>query len=91
MVLEIKVPYRANFMALRPMLSVALSYVLRFIYIGIYWNNHRAHAGRECLNDYKSANLVGDLGLVRNCSEPRIISRPQEGNVDVRHVMLILG
>ena len=39
MVLEIKVPNRANFMALRPLLSVVLSYVVSFLYIGIYWNN----------------------------------------------------
>ncbi len=40
MVLEIKVPHGANFAALRPLLPVVLSYVLSFIYIGIYWNNH---------------------------------------------------
>ncbi|WP_460556842.1 TMEM175 family protein [Hymenobacter daeguensis] len=40
MVLEIKVPHGADFAALRPLLPVVLSYVLSFIYIGIYWNNH---------------------------------------------------
>ena len=40
MVLEIKVPHGAGFAALRPLLPVALSYVLSFIYVGIYWNNH---------------------------------------------------
>ena len=40
MVLEIKVPHGADFAALRPLLPVALSYVLSFVYIGIYWNNH---------------------------------------------------
>ncbi|PJJ60459.1 TMEM175 family protein [Hymenobacter chitinivorans] len=40
MVLEIKVPHGAGFAALRPLLPVFLSYVLSFIYIGIYWNNH---------------------------------------------------
>ena len=40
MVLEIQVPQGASFAALRPLLPVLLSYVLSFIYIGIYWNNH---------------------------------------------------
>jgi uncharacterized membrane protein len=40
MVLEIKVPHGADFAALQPLLPVTLSYVLSFIYIGIYWNNH---------------------------------------------------
>ena len=40
MVLEIKVPHGPDFLALRPLLPVVLSYVLSFIYIGIYWNNH---------------------------------------------------
>ncbi|WP_210519436.1 TMEM175 family protein [Hymenobacter terricola] len=40
MVLEIKVPHGADFAALEPLLPVVLSYVLSFIYIGIYWNNH---------------------------------------------------
>ena len=40
MVLEIKVPHAPDFAALRPLLPVILSYVLSFLYIGIYWNNH---------------------------------------------------
>ena len=40
MVLEIKVPHGADFAALKPLLPVVLSYVLSFLYIGIYWNNH---------------------------------------------------
>jgi uncharacterized membrane protein len=40
MVLELKVPHEADLAALRPLLPVFLSYVLSFIYIGIYWNNH---------------------------------------------------
>ena len=40
MVLEMKAPEGAAFEALRPVLPVFLSYVLSFIYIGIYWNNH---------------------------------------------------
>ncbi|WP_318344560.1 TMEM175 family protein [Flagellimonas baculiformis] len=41
MVLEIKVPHEGEgFEALVPLLPVFLSYVLSFIYLGIYWNNH---------------------------------------------------
>jgi uncharacterized membrane protein len=40
MVLELKVPHGARLAALKPLLPVFLSYVLSFIYLGIYWNNH---------------------------------------------------
>jgi len=40
MVLEIKVPHGADLVALRPLIPIFLSYVLSFIYLGIYWNNH---------------------------------------------------
>jgi uncharacterized membrane protein len=40
MVLELKVPHAVELAALKPILPVLLSYVLSFIYIGIYWNNH---------------------------------------------------
>jgi uncharacterized membrane protein len=40
MVLELKVPHGAGFHALEPLLPVFLSYLLSFLYVGIYWNNH---------------------------------------------------
>ena len=40
MVLEMKVPHAVELAALKPVLPVFLSYVLSFIYLGIYWNNH---------------------------------------------------
>ena len=40
MVLELKVPHGANFTSLKPLLPIFLSYVLSFVYVGIYWNNH---------------------------------------------------
>src|SRR5437588_578241 len=40
MVLEMKVPHGHDFADLKPVLPVFLSYVLSFIYVGIYWNNH---------------------------------------------------
>ena len=40
MVLELKVPHAVELSALKPLLPVLLSYLLSFIYLGIYWNNH---------------------------------------------------
>ena len=40
MVLEMKVPHGGDLAALAPLWPVFLSYVLSFVYIGIYWNNH---------------------------------------------------
>ena len=40
MVLELKVPHGDSLEALLPLAPVLLSYVLSFIYVGIYWNNH---------------------------------------------------
>jgi uncharacterized membrane protein len=40
MVLEIKVPHGNNFETLKPLIPIVISYILSFIYIGIYWNNH---------------------------------------------------
>ncbi len=40
MVLELKAPHGSTFSVLLPLLPAFLSYVLSFLYIGIYWNNH---------------------------------------------------
>ena len=40
MVLELRAPHQTDLAALRPLLPVLLSYVLSFVYLGIYWNNH---------------------------------------------------
>src|SRR5262245_48028316 len=40
MVLELRVPHGADLEALRPLLPVFLTYVLSYIYLGIYWSNH---------------------------------------------------
>lgn len=41
MVLEMKAPHGDTLAALRPLLPVFLSYLLSFVYVGIYWNNHQ--------------------------------------------------
>jgi uncharacterized membrane protein len=40
MVLEMKVPHGTDLSALAPVLPVFLTYVLSYVYLGIYWNNH---------------------------------------------------
>src|SRR5215471_9968545 len=40
MVLELKVPHEPSLEALRPLGGSFASYVLSFVYLGIYWNNH---------------------------------------------------
>jgi len=40
MVLELKVPHGADWDAFRPLLPVFLTYVLSYVFVGIYWNNH---------------------------------------------------
>jgi uncharacterized membrane protein len=40
MVLELKVPHGTDWPVLKPLIPVFLTYVLSFIYLGIYWNNH---------------------------------------------------
>ncbi len=47
MVLELKVPHSPDLGALRPLLPTFLTYVLSFVYVGIYWNNHH-HLLRVC-------------------------------------------
>ncbi len=59
MVLELKIPDEANLAALRPLIPVLLSYVLSFIYLGIYWNNHHHlfQAARKVNGQVLWANL----------------------------------
>jgi uncharacterized membrane protein len=59
MVLEMKVPHGAEPAALRPVLPVFLSYVLSFVYLGIYWNNHHhmLHATQRVSGAIMWANL----------------------------------
>ncbi|HUC97555.1 MAG TPA: TMEM175 family protein [Candidatus Polarisedimenticolaceae bacterium] len=59
MVLEMKVPHGDSLASLAPLLPVLLSYVLSFIYLGIYWNNHHhmMHAGTRATGSMLWANL----------------------------------
>jgi uncharacterized membrane protein len=59
MVLELKVPHHAEFHALLPLWPFFMSYVLSFVYVGIYWNNHHhmLHAVKEISGGVLWANL----------------------------------
>jgi uncharacterized membrane protein len=59
MVLELKVPHTAELAGLKPLLPVFLSYVLSFLYVGIYWNNHHHlfHATKHVSGGILWANL----------------------------------
>ncbi len=59
MVLELRAPHEARFGALRPLLPLLLSYLLSFVYLGIYWNNHHhmLHATRQVSGSVLWANL----------------------------------
>jgi uncharacterized membrane protein len=59
MVLEMKVPHGDGIAALLPLVPVLLSYVLSFVYLGIYWNNHHhlLHASQTVTGSVLWANL----------------------------------
>jgi len=59
MVLELKVPHSPDFHALLPLWPVFMSYVLSFVYVGIYWNNHHhlIHVVQEVSGGVLWANL----------------------------------
>jgi TMEM175 potassium channel family protein len=59
MVLELRVPHGTDLAALAPLLPVFLSYVLSFVFLGIYWNNHHhmLHAAERVNGKILWANL----------------------------------
>ena len=59
MVLELRAPHSAEWAALRSVLPVFLGYVLSFVYLGIYWNNHHHmfHVTRHVTGGVLWANL----------------------------------
>jgi len=59
MVLELKVPHGADLAALIPLIPKFMGYVLSFLYVGIYWNNHHhmLHATKQVTGSILWANL----------------------------------
>jgi len=62
MVLEMKVPHGSGFAALKPLLPVFLTYLLSFIYLGIYWNNH--HHLLKAAHKVNAAMMWANLHLL---------------------------
>lgn len=62
MVLEIKVPDGASIEKLKPILPMFLTYVLSFIYLAIYWNNH--HHLLQAVNRVNGKNFMGKPKLI---------------------------
>ncbi len=62
MVLELKVPHEASFEALRQLLPVFISYIMSFVYIGIYWGNH--HHLLHAVKQVNSRIMWSNMGLL---------------------------
>lgn len=62
MVLELTVPHDSKLSALRPLIPVFLSYVLSFVFLGIYWNNH--HHLLQAINHVDGRVLWANLHLL---------------------------
>ncbi len=62
MVLELKIPHEPTLAALVPLLPVFLSYILSFVLIGIYWNNH--HHLLQATNQVNGSVLWANLFLL---------------------------
>lgn len=62
MVLEMKAPHAENIKDLLPLIPVFISYVLSFIYVGIYWNNH--HHMFQSVKSVNGATLWANLHLL---------------------------
>ena len=62
MVLEIKVPHGSDWSDLKPLLPVFVSYVISFVFIGIYWGNH--HHLLHSLKQVTSGIIWANIGLL---------------------------
>lgn len=62
MVLELKVPHGETFETLKPLWPVFISYILSFIYVAIYWNNH--HHMLHAVKHINGTNLWANMHLL---------------------------
>ena len=62
MVLELKIPHGTDLAAIQPLLPVFVTYVLSFVYLGIYWNNH--HHLLQATKQINGAILWANLHLL---------------------------
>ena len=62
MVLELKAPHGTDWTAVRPVLPAFLTYVLSYVFVGIYWNNH--HHMMHAVDRINGASLWANLHLL---------------------------
>src|SRR5881392_1585570 len=62
MVLEMRAPHGADAAALKPLIPVFLSYVMSFVYVGIYWSNH--HHMFQAVHSVNGRILCANLHLL---------------------------
>lgn len=62
MVLEMKIPHGDDLSVLKPIIPVFISYVVSFIYVGIYWNNH--HHMMHAVSKVNGKVLLANLHLL---------------------------
>ncbi|MDB5496159.1 MAG: hypothetical protein JWP28_190 [Phenylobacterium sp.] len=95
MVLELRPPHGTSLVAIQPLLPVFLSYVLSFIYVGIYWNNHHhmLQLARTVTGPILWANLhlLFWLSMVPFATAWMGENRPSTGPVAVYGVVLIMN
>ncbi|MDB5436698.1 MAG: hypothetical protein JWR47_2955, partial [Phenylobacterium sp.] len=95
MVLELRPPHGTSLAAIEPLLPVFLSYVLSFIYVGIYWNNHHhmLQLARTVTGPILWANLhlLFWLSMVPFATAWMGENRPSTGPVAVYGVVLIMN
>ena len=62
MILEIRIPHGSDWAELKPLIPVFMSYILSFLYIGIYWGNH--HHLLHSVRQVSSVMLLANLNLL---------------------------
>ena len=83
MVLDLKVPHEGGWRALGPLIPVFLSYVLSFVFLGIYWSNHhhlfqavQRVSGMTLWANLRRARLGNSSGLSRRSLALERVIRP---------------
>lgn len=62
MVLELKAPHGSDFAALKPLMPVFISYVMSFLFVGVYWGNH--HHLLHMVKNFSSGIMLANLNLL---------------------------
>ena len=81
MVLDLKVPHDPGIAALLAVWPVFLSYVLSFVYVGIYWSNHH-HMFQDVQHVVMIAPVDADIDEAQNVADRHRRPLPQRGQID---------